>query len=161
MKPQILFAFILLFGAGCASNYQRAWDNAAGKSAVIRSANSGNSMNVPARWSGTWLSEKSGHKGTLRCILLPTENPDEIHTWFDSTYAKVLRFKMKSTFPTELAITPPTTIGGTIESLRFSGSDSLGIFGVYEREGEISGDTFRSSYRAKHDHGVFEMRAAD
>lgn len=109
-------------------------------------------MTVPARWSGTWLSEKSGHNGKLRCILLPTENPDEIHTWFDSTYAKVLRFKMKSTFATER--TPAN-------GLSFSGSESLGIFGVYEREGEITGDTFRSSYRAKHDHGVFDMRAAD
>jgi len=154
MKPQLLLVCILLFGAGCASNYQRTWDNAAGKSSVIRSS-TGSSMTVPARWSGTWLSEKSGHNGTLRCILLPTENPDEIHTWFDSTYAKVLRFKMKSTFAAERTGSSPAS------GLRFSGSDSLGIFGVYEREGEIVGDSFRSSYRAKHDHGVFEMRAAD
>jgi len=153
MKLQILLPLLaLVFGSGCASNYQRAWNNAAGKSAVIPSASGGATV-VPARWSGTWLSEKSGHNGTLRCIVLPTENPDEIHTWFDSTYAKVLRFKMKSTFQTE---------ADGQSSLRFSGSENLGWpFGEYQREGEIRGEVFESTYEAKSDHGVFEMRAAD
>ncbi len=101
------------------------------------------------RWEGRWVSEYNEHNGKLRCLLSPQES-NVYAARFRAHYLWLLRFEY--TIPLQMTATP----GGWT----FYGSEDLGSMagGVYHYRGAINGTNFFSTYRAKVDHGFFEMR---
>lgn len=139
---QWVFFALLLFASGC-SSYSSAWNEAG----AAKSVTSG----LEGRWSGSWLSHHNGHRGALRCIMRPTGEAGQVEAWFDSRYAKILQFKMKTTFDAK-------PVPGAVGTWTFSGTENLGrLFGEYTWTGAVRGDAFESTYRSKHDHGIFTM----
>lgn len=126
--------------AGC-SGFGREWKTAAGMPVVANS--------IAGRWEGTWRSDANGHHGRLRCILTP-QNGSQFEARFHAKYAGLLSF----------AYTAPLTVTNEAGVWRFSGEANLGKLagGVYRYDGSASPTHFHSTYRAKSDHGVFELR---
>ncbi|MGH9311797.1 MAG: hypothetical protein ACRD09_08750 [Vicinamibacterales bacterium] len=118
---------------------------------------------LTGRWEGEWVSDANGFRGPLRAVMTRLDD----RRWrasFHATFARVL----KACYSTDLVIDPgPERSGAPGEnypapkqSWTFTGVSDLGVFGggVYEYAGEVSGDTFSSSFRARTDHGTFRMR---
>lgn len=100
------------------------------------------------RWEGEWLSEATGHRGPLRCVI---EIVDE-HRWratFHAGYAGVFR----ACYSTELAVAQSG------DRWTFSGESDIGWLagGVYHYEGESTTSAFTARYRSKYDHGEFRL----
>ena len=124
---------------GC-STFERDWQAAAGELTATN--------RLTGRWQGQWRSETSGHTGNLRCII--TTRPDATyHARYHATYARILTFEYAVPFS-------PVEDNG---QQSFTGEADLGFLsgGVYQYEATVNGDDYHSTYRSKHDHGVFEM----
>jgi len=124
---------------GC-STFERDWKALADRP-VSESAMEG-------RWSGTWVSDVSGHGGGLRCIITRTEN-DTLHARYRATYGAGLTFEYDM----------PMTVEREGETFRFAAEADLGWLagGRYTYDGTVVGDEFTSTYRSKSDHGTFRM----
>jgi len=120
---------------------------------------------VEGRWQGQWVSDANNHQGKLRCLLSRDNNtnnlpfasaaPDTNSTTFYQArfHATFLRwFHFNYTAQLEMQ---PHDIGW-----EFDGEADLGKFagGVYYYEGRASTTNLVSLYRAKHDHGHFELK---
>jgi hypothetical protein len=125
--------------AGC-SSFGRDW-----KAAARDPVSAGS---IEGRWEGTWRSDSNGHRGRLRCILTQ-QNESVLRARFHAKYAGVLSF----------GYTAPLTVTNVAGIWRFTGEADLGKLagGVYRYDGTASPTNFHSTYRAKSDHGVFEM----
>jgi hypothetical protein len=102
-------------------------------------------------WTGTWRSDATGHHGTLGMVIQILA-PGLWQASFRAGYAGVFR----ACYATEWRV------AGTDGRWRFGGSFDLGVLagGLYEYDGEASGDTVHARYRSRDDHGVFELRRA-
>lgn len=128
---------------GC-STFQREWNQT--PSEVSKG------FTMAGRWQGTWVSEKNGHHGELRCAMQPLqENRYRAH--FHATYWGIFRFR----YPVELAVEPGA---GTN---RFSGRANLGVLagGEYRYEGSAGQGVFDATYRSKYDFGRFKMKRVE
>jgi hypothetical protein len=128
----------LLILTGC-STFERDW-----RHAVLQApAKPGNPAGP---WQGTWVSEKNGHTGDLRC-LVTQKSAKEYEYRFKATYWKTFRFSYTANLPTQC----------TGDSCTFKGSENLGFLagGAYNYEGQISNRTFHATYSCKYDHGTF------
>jgi hypothetical protein len=100
------------------------------------------------RWAGEWRSQANGHHGALRCVLRRREN-GKWDAWFHARYARFLRV----CYEVELA--------APADGARFllAGASDLGALagGVYQYEGELSGDRLHCTYRCRYDHGAFSL----
>jgi hypothetical protein len=103
---------------------------------------------ITGRWEGSWLSDKNGHEGRLRCIITPETN-GVFQAKFYATYQKWLHF----------GYTVPMTVRASTNRVAFDGSVDLGKLagGVYRYTGYTTPTNFFSTYKCKYDHGTFRM----
>lgn len=104
---------------------------------------------LAGRWVGTWNSERSNHKGTLRAIITPVDKTT-YRAHFDATYLGLLRFGYSMNLSAQ-----PDDAG----HIRFMGEEDIGALagGLYRYEGTTDGRTFESAYQSKNDQGRFHM----
>ena len=102
---------------------------------------------IQGRWQGTWLSEVNGHTGKLHC-LVAKQDDGKYQARYHAKYRKILSFGYT------VALDATQTNG----IYKFSGEADLGwAGGVYRYEGQASSTNFLSTYKSKHDHGIFQM----
>lgn len=104
---------------------------------------------IAGRWVGEWVSESSGHRGELKCVLDPV-GAGLYRACFYATYSRFFRVG----YATELKA--ETANGRTY----LKGEEDLGALagGVYRCEGEATANEFNCNYSCKYDHGVFHLR---
>src|SRR5688572_32448872 len=143
MKNARRIGFALLtvgFLCSC-SSFNRDWKKAAAEPVPQNS--------MTGRWEGIWTSGSNGHSGTLRCLMSKTNETTYVAR-YRATYAKILSF----------SYTVPLTVEPHFDGWEFSGEADLGkaAGGAYYYEGRATTTNFFSTYKAKSDHGVFEMQ---
>src|SRR5579859_7193028 len=101
---------------------------------------------VAGRWVGEWISEQSGHRGELKCVLAPAA-PGAYRAFFYASFSKLFRVG----YVTELKTEP----GG--DRIRLHGEEDLGALagGVYRCDGEVNGNDFNCRYSCRYDQGTF------
>ena len=124
---------------GC-SSYNRDWRNAGSTPVSLTSAD--------GRWEGTWISEKNGHGGKLRCLMTPVTNL-LYNARYRATYGGIFHF----TYTARLTLEPHDT------GWEFNGQADLGKLagGVYYYEGRATSNRLLSSYSSKYDNGQFDL----
>jgi len=134
----ILCILILSLLCGC-SSFERDWQSRLGVEP---------GPPPTGLWEGTWLSRHNNHTGNLRCIVDSAE--DGNHSWrYKATYAGFFTFEY----------TVLMQVRFDDDTAHFQGEADLGNFagGVYKYSGQANESTLKSTYKAKSDHGVFEM----
>lgn len=142
-------ALIITTLASCSLGYERQWRK------VAQSHADSPPTDLTGAWEGTWESQSSGHKGTLKAIVTPAPGKTS------DTKASQYVFLYKATWKTILT--------GVIEATHeaqwkggqctLSGSKDLGIFGgIFSFTGKATPKDFHADYNAKLDHGVFTMK---
>ena len=103
---------------------------------------------IAGRWEGTWLSEKNGHHGRLRCLVTPSTN-NFYDARFHAKFWKILSF----------GYTVPLQVRSSNALYEFNGEANLGKLagGVYHYNGTLSGTNWHSTYESRYDHGNFRM----
>lgn len=103
-------------------------------------------------WTGSWVSEATGHKGKLKAII---SQPDAAHP-HDRTVRYWASWKriLSATFVTQHTFTP---LGGRYV---LTGHHQMPawIGGEYTYGGTSTSTEFSASYRSSLDHGTFEMK---
>jgi hypothetical protein len=104
---------------------------------------------VSGRWAGEWVSDQSGHRGELRCVMKPN-GPNHYQAHFYATFSKWFRVG----YTTELISAQKNS------AIQLSGEENLGRLagGTYRSEGEIQGDSFVCHYSCKYDKGTFRLQ---
>lgn len=103
---------------------------------------------ISGRWEGEWVSEATGHRGRLRCVINPLA-PTLWRMYFRGEYAKVLRACYATDF----------TVAQESGRWTFSGSSDLGPLagGAYAYSGHATVDAMVCTYRSARDHGQFKL----
>lgn len=130
--------------SNCAGiDFNSAWEEA------VDDYQAGNSDGVTGPWTGTWLSHENAHTGDLRCLVTREADSDDLHRFrYHATWGKSFRGGFKAKFP----VKPDG------EDYIVKGTQSLGLFGDFNHDGRIEGDSFKAKFgSAKGDYGVFEM----
>jgi hypothetical protein len=104
---------------------------------------------VCGRWAGEWVSDQSGHRGELRCVIKPN-GPNRYQAHFYATFSKWF----KVSYTTELISLQKNG------AIQLKGEEDLGRLagGTYRSEGEVKGDSFDCHYSCKYDHGTFRLK---
>lgn len=104
---------------------------------------------IEGRWVGEWISETSGHRGELRCVLAPVSD-GLYRAYFYASFSKLFRVGYVTELKAELVN----------ERTLLKGEQDLGGLagGIYRCEGELSGSEFNCRYSCKYDHGVFRLK---
>jgi hypothetical protein len=107
---------------------------------------------ISGPWQGRWLSHYNGHNDELRALVTRID-ASHYDVKFRAKYKKGITFHFGYTVRLE---TLPATNGVVV----FRGAENLGALagGVYRYEGHATPTNFFSTYRSKHDHGIFEMQ---
>ncbi len=107
---------------------------------------------IAGRWIGEWISQRSGHRGQLRCVLVPVSS-ELYRAYFHAVFSKLFRVA----YATELKV---ERLNGRMQ---LKGEEDLGSLagGVYRSTGEISGGNFDCNYSCKYDEGVFRLKRVD
>ena len=108
---------------------------------------------IEGRWEGSWLSDRNGHHGRLRCLVNRLDD-GSYRARFKATYWKIFRFG----YSVNLLVTREET-----GPFKFQGESDLGWWGggVYHYDGRATPGDFDSTYRSKYDHGTFRMARPD
>lgn len=103
---------------------------------------------VAGRWEGEWISEASGHRGRLRCVIDPV-TPMLWRLYFRGEYSRVFR----ACYATDFRVTEEAG------RWTFSGGSDLGALagGAYEYAGSATRERFACTYRSPRDHGRFML----
>ena len=117
------------------------WEGAAGLDA----------QGVSGRWAGEWMSEKTGHRGPLRCVVTVV-SPGSWRLAFRASYSRVFRACYATDF----------TVEQEAGRWRFTGGQDLGTLagGVYEYAGEATLTEMVCRYKSARDHGEFRLTRA-
>jgi hypothetical protein len=104
---------------------------------------------IEGRWGGEWISDLSGHRGELKCVLAPIA-PGKYRAFFHASFSKLFRVA----YATEL------NLEQSDGRVSLAGEQDLGALagGVYRCHGEIRGTDFNCKYSCKYDRGVFRLR---
>ncbi|HTL18368.1 MAG TPA: hypothetical protein VL793_14120 [Patescibacteria group bacterium] len=104
---------------------------------------------VEGRWQGEWISERNGHRGELKCVLVEA-GPECCRAYFYATFSKLFRVGYETDLKREQ----------TEKGVRLRGEQNLGALagGTYRSEGEVQGDQFICHYSCKYDQGRFQLR---
>ena len=102
------------------------------------------------RWEGEWVSEKTGHRGPLRSVILAISS-DRWRARFHARYSRFFR----ACYETNLETTRVAAGRYT-----FKGSSDLGwaAGGVYEYDGEATATELVCRYRSRFDDGEFRLK---
>jgi hypothetical protein len=119
-------------------DFNERWDAAAGLDA----------SGVSGRWEGEWVSEKTGHRGPLRCVL-SVVSPGLWRLAFRASYSRVFRACYAAEF----------NVRQDGEGWTFTGSQDLGTLagGIYEYSGRASVGRMTCRYRSPRDEGEFRL----
>jgi hypothetical protein len=103
---------------------------------------------IAGRWEGSWISEKNGHHGRLRCLMAPSTN-GFYNARFHAKYWNILSF----------GYTVPLQVQSSNDVYRFQGEANLGKLagGVYHYTGAVVGTNWQSTYSSRYDYGRFQM----
>lgn len=139
----LLWAVPLLLNMGCRS-FER--DFAAAKA-------TSDDDPVSGAWQGRWISDRNGHRGTLKAVLHP-DGADQYRARFKATFWKIF----SASYDVQLSV-----VQTTATKTRLNGSTDLGWLagGDYEYDATVAGDAFDATYKSKADHGHFEMKRAN
>lgn len=142
MLMPTMFAALLLLLGGC-SNFNK--DFEAERAAPISPSG------ITGAWQGTWQSEASDHKGTLRAIVTQT-TPNIFHIRYRATYGpgQIITFEYSLDFPVQRQG----------QEYQFTGSADLGwtAGGVYTYQGHASPTDFFSTYKSSADSGTYTLK---
>jgi hypothetical protein len=107
---------------------------------------------IAGRWMGEWVSERSGHRGELKCVLSPVSG-NVYRACFYATFSLLFRVG----YVTELRADKSD------KQVLLKGEADLGALagGVYRCEGELTGTAFNCRYSCKYDEGVFHLKRLD
>ena len=137
-------AVVSLAMANCAGiGFEKDWDQA------VADYESGVSDGVTGPWTGTWLSHYNEHTGDLRCLVTKEPGSEDLHRFrYHATWGQALKGGFNAKFP----------VKSDGKGHAVKGTSSLGIFGKFNHDGRIEGDTFEAKFGSKKgDYGVFEM----
>jgi len=125
------------------SAFHREWNTY--RSAVAEDA-------VVGRWTGEWISDTSGHRGELKCLLSPA-GAGLYRAFFYARYSKLFRVG----YTTEMKV--ERTGGKTL----LHGEEDLGALagGKYRCEGELQEAELTCHYSCKYDQGSFRLKRLD
>jgi len=98
------------------------------------------------RWSGTWTSESTGHRGTLKARIRQVD-ANTYHAIFMGRFAKVIPF----VYPAKLSRVPGT-------ASHYTSATRLPLLGTYRMNANVSANRFYATFRGRKDRGVFDMR---
>lgn len=132
-----LVALSLLF-----SGFGTTWRNALAR---------GPQTDVTGAWQGTWHSEATGHRGTLRAVVDPASNAEGDHLFhYQATWMKVLSGTFEAVH----------RVKRHKDRYEFEGQHQMPKWagGAYTYIGTVQGDSFKAAYRSTLDHGTFEMQ---
>ncbi|MBL9154992.1 MAG: hypothetical protein JNK37_21100 [Verrucomicrobiales bacterium] len=110
---------------------------------------------ISGPWQGTWLSHVNAHTGDLRCLVEPKPGttagqPGDYTFRYHATWGKIFQGGFDADFP---------VVKQGRRAYGVKGTKSLGLFGDFDHDGQIVGDTFEATYASEMgDHGVFEMK---
>lgn len=123
--------------ANC-SDFQSRWD----------AANALGPAGVSGCWEGEWLSTRTGHRGRLRCVIVPV-TAALWRMYFRGEYSKLFRACYSTDF----------TVVEDGERWTFRGGSNLGMLagGAYEYTGHATLERLTSSYRSTRDQGEFRL----
>ncbi len=141
-STSVLLLAGLLFAGGC-STFNYDWHIA---QRTISPPN-----DLPGRWQGVWISEVTGHKNELRCLVTKAD---------DTTYQARFHAKYrKGLLTVSFNYTVPLKVVKTDDAFKFTGDADLGSLagGLYHYDGHAAGANFYSTYSCKYDHGTFQM----
>jgi hypothetical protein len=106
---------------------------------------------IAGRWTGEWISEITGHRGELRCVLVPGSSG--CTAYFYAKFSKLFRVGYVTTLIVQ------EVDGRTL----LKGEEDLGALagGIYRSEGEITSTEFNCAYSCKYDRGMFRLKRLD
>ena len=131
------YCLLVILASGC-SSFHRHWKEAAAT----------DHSGLTGAWDGSWISEASGHRGRLRC-LIQQQSSTHYLAWFRANYAGLLNFGYRV----------PLEVTSSADLQTFQGKANLGslVGGVYTYEGYATPTNLFSNYRCRLDHGRFEL----
>ncbi|MCF7789537.1 MAG: hypothetical protein K9N47_25665 [Prosthecobacter sp.] len=121
---------------------------------------------VEGKWEGTWLSDATGHTGTLRCVVgKPTRNgivigaagenvgsvPADRIFFYHATWKKILSGSYKAVHIVKKQKDGSYTFKGEHKMPNWAG-------GLYQYEGTVKGDEFKACYQCSMDKGTYTMK---
>jgi len=137
--------FLTTLLPSCGSGFREAW-----KKAPVTSG-------VEGKWEGTWLSEATGHQGTLRCVIAaPIAKTTKTTThefYYHATWKKILSGGYKAVHTVKKQKDGSYTFKGEHKMPDWAG-------GLYHYEGTIQGDSFNACYESAMDKGTYTMKRA-
>jgi len=138
---RLLAGLTALLAAGC-SSFNKEWKAVEGKAP--------SSSGIEGPWHGTWRSDVNAHTDQLRCLITPSTN---------GTYSARFQAKYRKWIRLTFSYTVSLTVTNQQDGFQFEGSADLGWLagGDYTYRGRATPTNFFSSYRSRHDRGVFEM----
>ena len=138
----MLFALSAFSFVGC-STFNDEWRQAAKQSTPT--------SDIIGRWEGRWLSHANGHNEKMRCLITQVDT-NHYDARFHAAYKKWITIYFGYTVRLE---TKPGTNG-----VAFHGQENLGPLagGVYTYDGHANGTNFFSTYKSKHDNGIFQLQ---
>ena len=104
---------------------------------------------VSGRWQGEWISETSGHRGPLRCVLTVV-TPSLWHLAFNAGYSRIFRACYTADF----------TAASDEGRWAFTGREDLGVIagGLYEYSGYATLTEIICRYKSPRDQGEFRLK---
>jgi hypothetical protein len=107
---------------------------------------------IAGRWIGEWISDRSGHRGELKCVLTPA-SAEVYRAYFYATFSRLFSVGYVTQLKAERTNGPP----------RLTGEEDLGSLagGIYRCDGEVSGTDFNCRYSCKYDNGIFRLKRLD
>ena len=107
---------------------------------------------IAGRWIGEWISQRSGHRGGLKCVFTPA-SAGVYQAYFYATFSRLFSVGYVTQLKAE-------QISGRA---RLTGEEDLGPLagGIYRCEGEVSGNEFNCRYSCKYDNGIFRLKRVD
>ena len=146
-RGEIFLLLLSLSGLANCSSYKRNWNQS------VSAQFSAPSSDLQGPWEGEWISEASGHKGKLRCLVTPSTSP--VGNYHFHYWAKwgLLSGDFETVYP---------VIKGT-DCWLFEGDTDLGsLGGVYRHQGHATTSQFHAAYTSnKGDRGTFTMKRPD
>ena len=133
---------VVLFAGGC-STFNYDWH--------IAQQTPPPANDLEGRWQGVWVSQASGHKNELRCLIAKTD---------DAIYQARFHAKYrKGSFTVSFNYTVPLKVTKTDDVFKFTGDADLGNLagGLYHYDGHAAGTNFFCTYSCKYDHGTFQL----
>lgn len=142
-----LLALALSFLPSCGTEFRQAWNRDLCPAPPTTNG-------VVGKWEGTWLSEATGHTGTLRCVVSSPHQSSakgDHEFFYRATWKTILSGSYKAIHNVKKQKDGSHVFKGEHKMPDWAG-------GLYHYEGTIKGDEFRADYKSAMDHGTYTMK---